>query len=80
MAEHLLHAAEVGAILQEMSRERMPEQMGMDALGLEAGFRGEPAEDQERAGARESAALRVQEQLRPVAAVEMRPASREVPP
>ena len=39
---------------------------------------GEPAQDQERARARQRAALRVQEELGPVAPVEVRPAAGEV--
>ena len=49
MAEHLLHAAEVGAALEQVRRERVAQQVRVDALGLEAGGRGEPAQDQERA-------------------------------
>ena len=51
---------------------------GWTRSGSRPGLRGEPAQDQERAGAREAAALGVQEQLRPVARVEERPAAREV--
>src|SRR6266516_3859609 len=50
----------------------------MDALGLETGFPGEPAEDQEGARPGECPALRVEEDLRPVPSVEMRPAACEV--
>ena len=38
VAEHLLHAAQVGAALEQVGRERVAEQMGVDALGLEAGL------------------------------------------
>ena len=50
----------------------------MDALGLEPGLLGKSAQDEERARARERAAARVQEEIGPVAAVEMRPAQGEV--
>ena len=51
---------------------------GGRAPGSRPGVRGEPAQDQERAGAGQRAALRVQEELGPVAPVEVRPAAREV--
>ena len=38
VAEHLLDAAEVGASLEEMRRERVAEQVGVDPLGLEPRF------------------------------------------
>ena len=50
----------------------------MDALRIEARLRGQPAQDEERAGAGQRAALGVQEELRPVPAVEVRPAAGEV--
>ena len=78
VAEHLLDAAEVGAAFEQVRRERVAEQVGVDAAGLEAGLLGEPAQDQEGAGAGQRAALRVQEELGPVAAVEVGAAAREV--
>ena len=78
VAEHLLDAAQVGAALEQMRRERVPQQVRVDAPGLEPGGLGEPAQDQERARAGERAALGVQEELGPVAAVEVGPAAREV--
>src|SRR5438046_2062563 len=69
MAEHLLDAAEIRPSL---------EQVWMDALGVEPCPCGPPAKDQERACAGERAALGVQEELRPAAAVEVRPAAGEV--
>src|SRR5205085_2437790 len=71
-------AAQVGAAFEQVRGERVPEQVRVDALGLEPGPRGEAPQDQERARARERAALRVQEELGPVAPVEERPAAREV--
>src|SRR5215210_8265815 len=80
VAEHLLDAPQVGAALEEVRRERVPEQVGVDALGLETGLGGEPSQDQEDARTRERASLRVQEELRSVAPVEVRTAAREVAP
>src|SRR5205807_8968254 len=54
--EHFLDGAQVGAPLQEMRRERMAEQVRVDAFGLEPCRGGEPAQDQEGAGAGEAAA------------------------
>src|SRR3954471_7908344 len=78
VAEHLLHRPEICAALEQVRRERVPEQVRVDALRVEAGFAGELAEDQERAGAGERAAARVQEQLRAMPHVEERPAAREI--
>src|SRR5262249_39217844 len=78
MAEHLLDAAEVGAALEEMRRERMSEQVRVDPVRFEAGALREAAEDQERSGSRQGASLRVQEELRAVAAVEERTAVRQI--
>src|SRR5690242_4236062 len=50
----------------------------MDPLGLEAGLLGEAPENQERAHPRQRAALGVEEELRPVAAVEVRAAARQI--
>src|SRR5438067_10785525 len=80
VAEHLLDAAQVGAALEEMSRERVAQQVGMDAPGLEPRALGEAAEDQEGAGAGQRASLRVQEELRPVATVEIWASVRQVAP
>ena len=76
VAEHLLDAAEVGAALEQVGRERVAEQVRVDALRLEAGLLGEAAQDQEGAGAGQRAALRVEEELGPVAAVEVGAAAR----
>jgi hypothetical protein len=61
-----------------MRRERVAKQVRVDAAGLEAGALGQLAEDEKGARAGQSAAARVQEQLRPVAPVEVRPPEREV--
>src|SRR5829696_9771309 len=71
VAEHLLDAAQVGATLEQVRGERMAEQMRVHPVRVEPGLLGETAEDQERPGARQRAAARVQEQLRAVAPVEV---------
>ena len=76
--EHLLDAAQIGASLEQMRRKGVPQQVRVHALRFEAGLLGEPAQDQERAGAGERPAACVQEQLRPVTAIEVRPAHRDV--
>jgi hypothetical protein len=78
MAEHLLHAPQVGAALEEVRRERVPEEVRVDTRRVEPRLPREPTQDEEGARAREGAALRVQEELAPVAAVEVRPAARKV--
>ena len=76
--KHLLDRAKVGPALEKMGGERVAEQVRVDALRLEAGLFGEPAEHEEDTGAREPAALGVEEELRPVPAVEVGPSAREV--
>ena len=76
--EHLLDRAQIGSALEQMCRERMAEEVRMDATGLETGTVGELAEDQEGAGTRQGPAACVQEELGPVAAVEVRPPEREI--
>src|SRR5437588_4464250 len=78
VAEHLLDAAEVRPALEQVRGERVPEQVGMDPLRLEPRASREPPQDEERARARERAALRVQEELGPVAPVEERTTAGEV--
>src|SRR5947208_3160100 len=69
--EHLLHRAQVGAALEEMGGERVPQEVRMDTTRLEARGRGEAAQDQEGAGPGERAALGIQEELGAVALVEV---------
>ena len=71
VAKHLLDAAEIGAAFEQVSRERVSEQMGMDPLGLEPGLLGQTAQHQEHSGAGQAAALGIEEELRPVAAIEV---------
>src|SRR5215203_4396613 len=78
VAEHLLHRAQIGTALEQVRRERVAEQVRVDTLRVEARLPGQLAEDQEGARARQRAAARVQEQLRPVPCVEERPTAREV--
>ena len=78
VAEHLLHRAEIGPALEQMGGERVAQQVRVDALGLEPCLRRELAEDQERACAGQRAAAGVQEQVGPVAAIEVRAAERQV--
>ena len=78
VSEHLLDAAKVGAALEQMRRERVAEEVRMDAAGLEPGLLGQPPENEERAGTSQWPALSVQEQLRPVATIEVRTPSCEI--
>src|SRR3954469_23685042 len=78
IAEHLLDAAKVGAALQQVRRERVTEQVRMDALRLEPRLLGEPAKDQEGTGTRQGAAARVQEELGTAPPVEVGAAHRGV--
>jgi hypothetical protein len=78
MPEHFLDRAEIGASLEQVSGERVAQEVGMDALGLEACLVGESAQDEKDARAGERTAARVQEQLLPVTPVEVRPTAREV--
>ena len=78
MSEHFLNRSQVSSSLQEVRRKRMTEEMGVDALRIEACLLGELPQDQERARPRQRAAAGVQEELRAVARVEERPAAREV--
>jgi hypothetical protein len=80
MTEHLLNTSEVGAALEQVRGERVPQQVGMDPLGLEPRLRRQPAQDQECTGPRERPTLGVEEELRPVSAVEIGPPSGKVAP
>ena len=75
MSEHFLNRSQICASLEEMGGEGMAKDVGVNAGRVETRLLGEPAEDQERAGAGEGAALGVEEELRAVAAVEVRPAA-----
>ena len=79
MAQHLLHRAEVGAALEQVSGERVAEKVGMNATMFETRAVGELAQDEKRAGAGQGPAARVEKELRTVPPVEVRPTEREVP-
>src|SRR4051812_2712111 len=78
VAEHLLDRAKVGSAFQQVRGERVPQQVGMDALGLEAGPGRERTQDQESPRARQGPAAGVEEELRPVTPVEVGTSAREV--
>src|SRR5436853_5574144 len=78
MAEHLLNRAQVGASLEQVRGERMAEKMGVNAGGVQPRGLGEPAQDQEGPGACQWPAAGVEEQLRAVVPVEVRPAASQV--
>jgi len=78
MSEHLLDGAEVGAALEQVRRKRMAQEVRMHAARLEAGAVRQLAKDQEGTGAGESPTAGIQEELGPVAAIEVGPAEGEV--
>ena len=80
VTEHLLDRAQVGPSLQQVRRERVAQQVGMDAARLEPRPVGELAEDQERPRARQRATTGVEEEIGSVAPVEVGASHREVPP
>src|SRR5262245_11980389 len=79
VAEHLLHRAQIGASFEQVGGKGMAQQVRVDSGGIEAGLSGQSPEDEEGTRPGERAALRVQEELRSVPAVEVRAAAREVP-
>src|SRR5256885_11104105 len=78
VTQHLLDRAEIGAPLEEVRGEGVPQEVRVDAFRLEPGFRRQAAQDQERAGAGQPAALGVEEELRAVAGIEEWAAAREI--
>ena len=80
MSEHLLDRAEVGATFEQVRRKRVAKQVRVHARRVEAGPLGAALEDEERARACERAALRVQEELGAMTAIEVRASAREVAP
>jgi hypothetical protein len=79
VAEHLLNRSEVGAAFEQMRRERVAEEVGMNASRLEPSSTGKLPQDEEGPGARKRPAADVQEELGPVTTIQVRPAEREVP-
>jgi hypothetical protein len=75
MSQHFLNGSEVGSAFEEVRRERVAEEVRMDAVRLQAGLLGQLAEDQEGAGAGQRAAAGVQEELGSAPHVEERPAA-----
>jgi hypothetical protein len=80
VTEHLLNAPQVGAAVEQVRGERVPQQMGMDALRVEPRDGGDSSQDQERARPGERPASRVEEELGSPATVEVRAPAREIPP
>ena len=78
MSEHFLNGSQVCSSLEEVSRKRVAEEVRMHALGVEPGLFGQFAENQKGARPRQSAASGVEEQLGPVAHVQVRAAAGEV--
>ena len=78
VAEHLLHRAEIGAALEQVRRERVAEEVRVDALRLEPGLLGERRRMRNAPARVSGATASVQEELGPVAAVELGPSEREV--
>ena len=73
MTEHFLNRSEIGASLEQVSGERMPEEVRMDTCGVEARNFGQTAQDEERSGAGQRAAFRVEKQFGTVPPVEVGP-------
>src|SRR5919197_6530453 len=63
-----------------MRGEAVPQQVRVHAPRVEAGVGRQASDDEERAGTRERPAARVEEELRTMAPVEVRPSAREVAP
>lgn len=78
MPEHLLDAPKIRASFEEMGRERVTEQVRVDATGLEPSLLSEPTENEECARAGQRSTAGIEKEVGPMAAIEMRPAEREV--
>ena len=76
--EHLLHGSEVGAALEEVRCEGVAQEVRMHPARLEPCAVGQLLQDEKRARSGERASAGVQEELRPVPAVEVGPAERKV--
>ena len=75
MSKHFLNRSQISASLEQVGGEGMAKDVGVHAGRVEPGLACQRAQDQERAGAGERAALGVQEELRAVAPVEVRPSA-----
>jgi hypothetical protein len=80
MSEHFLNASEVGSSLEQVRGEGMAQEVGMHAFRLQTGLAGQPPQDQEGSGPGQGPSLRVEEQLRSVPPIEVRPSERHVTP
>ncbi len=78
MPEHLLDGTQIGSALEQVCREGVAQEVGVDAARLEARPIGKLSQDEESARARQRATADVQEELWPVPAVEVRAPEREV--
>jgi hypothetical protein len=78
VAEHLLDAAQIRSALEQVGGERVSEQVRVDPSRFEARLLGQTAQHKKDTRAREAAALSVQEELRPVAPVEVWAPAREI--
>ena len=76
--EHLLDGAQVRASFEQVRCKRVPQEVRVDAFGLEPGLRGQAAEDEEDSGASEWSAACIEEELLSVAPLEERPAASKV--
>ena len=76
--EHLLDAAEVGAALEQMRRERVAKEMRVHASGSSPAFSASRRRMRNTPARVERPAFRVEEQLRRLPSVQMRPPARDV--
>jgi len=80
MPQHLLHGAQVCSSFQKVRGKRVAQEVGMHTGRIETGPLGQAAQDEEGARAGQAAALCVEEELRPVPAVEKGATAGEVAP
>jgi hypothetical protein len=79
VSQHFLHAAQIRASFEQMRGERVAQEVRVHALRIEACLLRQLPKDEEGSGARQRTSLRVQEELRPVSAVQIGTSAREVP-
>src|SRR5207244_3888640 len=77
-APPVLDGAQVRASFEQVRCERVPQEVRVDAFGLEPGLRGQAAEDEEDSGASEWSAACIEEELLSVPPLEERPATSKV--
>jgi hypothetical protein len=78
MAEHFLDRPQVCSSLEQVRGKRVPEEVRMHAVRVQARFLSQFPEDQEGAGAGQRPASGVQKELRAVPRIEVRAAAGEV--